>query len=110
MILSAALALAPLDAGQQARLAAWLQWAGAYRDCYEPAPFSLRIDEAFTARCIEKALRRNERAGSAEERAAAAALIRATPRLIELINAPAGKTGGDSAAAGMDPPPPRSDR
>jgi len=34
--------------GQQARLAAWLSWAVAYRECYKPAPLSLRIDEKLT--------------------------------------------------------------
>ncbi len=66
MFLAAAMALAPLSTGQQTRLAAWLEWAAAYRDCYEPAPFSLRIDQEFTARCIENTLRRQEHGGPPE--------------------------------------------
>ncbi len=109
LVLAAALALTPLDSGQQARLAAWLEWAAAYRDCYEPAPFSLRIDQSLTARCIERALRRQERAGSPDQRAATHALIAATPGLIAMLNAPVGGVGKRSAA-GLDPPPPGSPR
>ncbi len=104
-VLAAAMALAPLDAGQQARLAAWLEWAAAYRDCYEPAPFSLRIDRGFTARCIERTLRRQERGFSPDQLAATDALIAATPGLIATLNAPVGGMG-KGAAAGLDPMPP----
>ncbi|HTV44749.1 MAG TPA: hypothetical protein VMF05_05490 [Stellaceae bacterium] len=105
LVLVAMLALGPLDTGQQARLAAWLEWGVAYRDCYAPAPFSLRIDEGFTARCIETTLRGGEAAGPPEERAATEALIAATPRLVALLNAPAARPGR-APAAGVDPPPP----
>ncbi|MGH7046361.1 MAG: hypothetical protein ACREE2_08215 [Stellaceae bacterium] len=104
LVLVATLALGPLDTGQQARLAAWLEWAVAYRDCYAPAPFSLRIDEGFTAHCIEATLRGREAAGPPQERAATEALIAATPRLVALLNAPADHSGKGSAA-GLDPPP-----
>jgi hypothetical protein len=105
LVLAAAMALMPLDAGQQARLAAWLEWAAAYRDCYEPAPFSLRIDQGWTARCIERTLRRQERAGSTDQRAATDALIAATPGLIGMLNAPVGRDR-KAANAGNAPAPP----
>lgn len=105
MLFAAAMALVPLDAGQQARLAAWLNWAVAYRDCYAPAPYSLRIDEKWTARCIERRLRQ-QRAGPPEERAATAALIAATPRLIVLLNAPADQVGSGGHAQPVDPTEP----
>jgi hypothetical protein len=105
MLLSIVLALAPLDAGQEARLAAWLQWAAAYRECYEPAPFSLRLDQTFTAHCIEDTLRREEPAGPPEQRAATEALIAATPQLITLLNAPVGEVGNGKKAARVDPLP-----
>jgi hypothetical protein len=109
ILLSVAMALAPLGPGQQARLAAWLDWAAAYRDCYEPSPFSLRIDEAFTARCIERTLQRQARGGSPEQRAATAALIAATPQLIAILNAPVGEPSGGKKTAPIDPAaPPRS--
>lgn len=104
LVLAAALALVPLDAGQQSRLAAWLEWAAAYRDCYEPAPFSLRIDRDFTARCIERTLRRQERGLSPDQLAATAALIAATPRLIAMLNAPVGGPGKETATE-LDPMP-----
>lgn len=110
LLLSVAMALGPLGAAQQARLAAWLQWTTAYRDCYEPAPFSLHIDEAFTARCIEGTLRRREGAGSPEERAVTVALIAATPKLIALLNAPVANAGGGKKSAGIDPAPSPADR
>lgn len=101
LLVAAATALAPLGAGQQARLAAWLSWALAYRECYNQAPLSLRIDEKLTARCIENMLR-EERSLPAEERAAIDALVAATPYLIDLLNTPAGAAGGGEAA-GVDP-------
>ena len=103
MLLAAAMALTPLGPGQEARIAAWLNWAAAYRDCYHPAPFSLRIDEKFTASCIERDLRRRQ-AGPPEQRAATLALIEATPRLVALLNAPAGAPGGGKSPAKLDPP------
>lgn len=108
LVLAAAMALAPLGAGQQVRLAAWLAWAAAYRDCYAPAPFSLRIDQRFTARCIERALQPQARHGPPEQRAATDALIAATPGLVAMLNAPV-----DQAGKGVTPdlnaaPPPRS--
>ena len=105
------MALTPLGPSQQARLAAWLNWGVAYRDCFEPAPFSLRVDEAFTARCIQEALRRR-RGDSPEQQAATDALIAATPQLITMLNAPApenGKTeksGGGRNARRLAPPSP----
>jgi hypothetical protein len=102
-VLAAAMALAPLGAEQQARLAAWLNWAAAYRDCYEAAPFSLRIDEKFTARCIERTLRRQQD-GPPEQRAATDALIAETPRLIAMLNAPTVERRGGKNAAKLDPP------
>ena len=102
-VLAAAMALAPLGTEQQARLAAWLNWAAAYRDCYEPAPFSLRIDEKFTARCIERTLRRQQD-GPPEQRAATDALIAETPRLIAMLNAPAVPHRGGKNSAKLDPP------
>jgi hypothetical protein len=104
LLFTIAMALAPLGPAQQARLAAWLNWGAAYRDCYEPAPFSLRIDEAFTARCIEAALRRR-RGDSPEQQAATDALIAATPRLIAVLNAPAAAKGGAKPVP-LDPPSP----
>ncbi|HEY3910235.1 MAG TPA: hypothetical protein VGM07_10130 [Stellaceae bacterium] len=106
LVLAAAMALAPLGAGQQARLAAWLEWAAAYRDCYAPAPFSLRIDQPFTSRCVERAMRRQVYWGPPEQRAATAALIAATPGLVAMLNAPVGRTS-TGAARGLDAPPPR---
>jgi hypothetical protein len=103
MLLAAAMALTPLGPGQQARIAAWLNWAAAYRDCYQPAPFSLRIDEKFTASCIQRDLRRQQD-GPPEERAATLALIAATPQLVALLNAPAGGPGGGKNPAKLDPP------
>src|SRR5215472_17512963 len=109
-ILTVAMALTPLGPSQQARLAAWLNWGVAYRDCFEPAPFSLRVDEAFTARCIQEALLRR-RGDSPEQQAATDALIAATPQLIAMLNAPAPENGdtkkGDGRkAARLGPPPP----
>jgi hypothetical protein len=106
ILISVALAATPLGAAQQARLAAWFEWAAAYRDCYEPAPFSLRIDKVFTARCIEHSLRREEKAGPPQERAATQALIAATPELVGLLNARTGEAEGRKKAAGTDPAPP----
>jgi hypothetical protein len=110
LLLSVAMALGPLGVTQQARLAALLQWATAYRDCYEPAPFSLLIDEAFTARCIEDTLRRGKDAGSPEERAVTAALIAATPDLVTLLNAPVDNAVGGKKSVGIDPAPSPADR
>jgi len=90
--------------GQQARLAAWLSWAVAYRECYKPAPLSLRIDEKLTAHCIENILR-GQRSVPPEERAAIDALIAATLYLIGLLNTPAGATSRGEAA-GSDPAAP----
>ena len=110
VLLTVAMALTPLGPSQQARLAAWLNWGVAYRDCFEPAPFSLRVDEAFTARCIQEALRRR-RGDSPEQQAATDALIAATPQLITMLNAPAPesdkveKSGGRKAPR-LGPPPP----
>ena len=42
-LIPVAMALTPLGPAQEARLAAWLNWGAAYRDCYEPAPFGMRI-------------------------------------------------------------------
>ena len=108
VFLTVAMALTPLAPSQQARLAAWLNWGVAYRDCFEPAPFSLRVDEAFTARCIQEALRRR-RGDSPEQQAATDALIAATPRLVAMLNTagPGGERGakpGDGKAARLDPP------
>jgi hypothetical protein len=94
LILAATIALSPLDSGQEARLASWLEWAAAYRECYEPAPFSLRIDREFTAHCIEDTLRQQP-GTSPEQRAATDALIAATPQLIGMLNAPAGEKSSD---------------
>jgi hypothetical protein len=111
MMLTAVMALAPLGSGQEARLAAWLNWAAAYRDCYEPAAFSLHIDEEFTARCIERILRQQE-GGPPAQRAATDALIAETPQLVTMLNAPAHKAGhgqaGYRTAPRLDPAsPPR---
>jgi hypothetical protein len=103
MLLAAAMALTPLGPGQEARVAAWLSWAAAYRDCYHPAPFSLRIDEKFTARCIERDLRRQQ-AGPPAQHAATEALIAATPQLVALLNAPVGGPGSGKKSAKLDPP------
>lgn len=109
MLFTAAMALAPLDAGQQARLAAWLNWAVAYRDCYAPAPYSFRIDEKWTAHCIERRLQ-HQRDGRPEERAATAALIAATPRLIVLLNTPVDQAGAGQHAQPVDPAKPSARR
>jgi hypothetical protein len=106
--LTVAMALTPLGPVQQARLAAWLNWGAAYRDCYEPASFSLRIDEAFTAHCIEDELRR-WRGDSPEQQAATDALIAATPQLVAMLNAPIPEKNPDTKsdgkkAARIDPP------
>jgi hypothetical protein len=103
LLVAAAMALMPLDTGQQARLAAWLEWAAAYRDCYAPAPFSLRIDQNFTARCIERTLRQ-QRGQMPEQRAATDALIKATPKLVGILNVPVEETG-KRVAAPLDPAP-----
>jgi hypothetical protein len=103
MLLAAAMALTPLGPGQQARLAAWLDWATAYRDCYAPVPFSLSIDKDFTARCIEHTLRLQQ-GGPPEERAATEALIAATPHLITMLNTPTDQDAGDNKSAKIDPP------
>ena len=110
IFLTVAMALTPLGPAQQARLAAWLNWGVAYRDCFEPAPFSLRVDEAFTARCIQEALRRR-RGDSPEQQAATDALIAATPQLIGMLNAPTPESGraesaGDNSAVRRNPPSP----
>jgi hypothetical protein len=110
IFLSVAMALTPLGPSQQARLAAWLNWGVAYRDCFEPAPFSLRVDEAFTARCIQEALRLR-RGDSPEQQAATDALIAATPQLITMLNAPAAEAGKTQNKGGRNgglrgPPPP----
>jgi hypothetical protein len=104
------MALTPLGPSQQARLAAWLNWGVAYRDCFEPAPFSLRVDEGFTARCIVEALH-GRRGDSPEQQAATDALIAATPQLITMLNAPAignaeteKKVGKKSVRPGPAPP------
>ena len=103
MLLAAAMALTPLGPGQQARLAAWVNWAAAYRDCYEPAPFSLSIDAKFTARCIERTLRLQQ-SGPPGQRAATEALIAATPQLITMLNTPADQHTGSKKPAKIDPP------
>jgi hypothetical protein len=100
---AAAMALTPLGSSQQGRLAAWLNWGAAYRDCYEPAPFGLRIDQALTAHCIEDALRLR-RGDTPDQQAATDALIAATPQLVAMLNAPAFEKGGGKKAAGLDPP------
>jgi hypothetical protein len=107
-LIPVAMALTPLGPAQEARLAAWLNWGVAYRDCYEPAPFGMRIDEAFTAHCIEAALRLR-RGATVEQQAATDALIAATPSLVALLNAagPGSERGaktGDGKAFRLDPP------
>jgi hypothetical protein len=114
LLLSAAMVLVPLGPAQQARLAAWLNWGAAYRDCYEPTPFGLAIDQAFTAHCIEDTLRR-WRGDSPEQQAATDALIGATPRLVALLNAssPAGEGATNEAGKKgppLDPPAPGASR
>jgi hypothetical protein len=113
-LFSAAMVLTPFGPGQQARLAAWLNWGAAYRDCYAPVPFGLRIDQAFTAHCIEETLRR-WRGDSPEQQAATDALIAATPHLIATLNAPAAESeNGEENPGGkrprLDPPAPSADR
>jgi hypothetical protein len=103
VFLTAAMVLTPFGPAQQARLAAWLNWGAAYRDCYAPAPFSMRIDEAFTAHCIEDALRQR-RGDSPEQQAATDALIAATPQLVGLLNAAIAEKNGSKKAARLDPP------
>jgi len=105
VFLTVAMALTPFGPSQQARLAAWLNWGAAYRGCYEPAPFSLRIDEAFTAHCIEDALRQR-RGDSPEQQAATDALIAATPQLVAMLNAAVPEKNGGKKAARLDPPAP----
>ena len=114
VFLTVAMALTPLGPSQQARLAAWLNWGVAYRDCFEPAPFSLRVDEAFTARCIQEALRRR-RGDSPEQQAATDALIAATRQLVSMLNAPAHEGDKNEKSAGkkgarIDPPARPADR
>ena len=87
-IASGTAASAPLDSFQQNRLAALLIWTDAYRDCYEPALYSMDVDRRFTADCIETALQHAAAHGSRDERAALDALIGETPRLIGVLNAP----------------------
>jgi hypothetical protein len=99
VFLTVAMALTPLGPSQQARLAAWLNWGLAYRDCFEPAPFSLRVDEAFTAHCIEEALRLR-RGDTPEQQAATDALIAATPQLVALLNAPAPENEKNAKSGG----------
>jgi hypothetical protein len=105
VFLTVAMALTPLGPSQQARLAAWLNWGAAYRECYEPAPFSLRIDQAFTAHCIEAWLQQR-RGDSPEQQAATDALIGATPQLIALLDAAAPEKNAGKKAARLDPPAP----
>jgi hypothetical protein len=107
--LTAAMTLTPLGPSQQARLAAWLNWGAAYRGCYEPAPFSLRIDQAFTAHCIEEALRQR-RGDTPEQQAATDALIAATPQLVAMLNAAVPEKSGDRNDAPLDPPAPPATR
>ncbi len=102
MLLAATMALTPLSPGQQARLTAWLDWATAYRDCYVPVPLSLNIDKDFTARCIERTLRRQP-SGPPEQRVATQALIAATPQLIMMLNTPADPRLGSDKSAKLDP-------
>jgi hypothetical protein len=102
--LTVAMALNPLGPSQQARLAAWLNWGVAYRDCFELAPFSLRVDEAFTAHCIEEALRRR-RGDSPEQQAATDALIAATRQLVLMLNAPVAEKGGPEGEGQKAPLP-----
>jgi hypothetical protein len=102
-LVSAAMVLTPLGPDQQARLAAWLNWGAAYRDCYEPVPFGLRVDEAFTAHCIEDRLRQ-WRGESPEQRAATDALIAATPQLVATLNAPAREPGAAEGSRGAKQP------
>jgi hypothetical protein len=94
-----AMPVAPLDAYQQARLAALLVWAEAYRSCYEPEPFSLTIDRHFTATCIKRELAKARHGASSDEQAALAGLIEETPHLMTALNAP------HSAAPPVDVPP-----
>lgn len=110
MLFSIAMALAPLGACQQARVAAWLDWGAAYRDCYLPEPFSLRNDKGFTARCVERRLQHQEVDAPPAERAATAALIAATPQLITMLNASAKGSGGTDRAARGDPALPLGQR
>jgi hypothetical protein len=105
VFLTAAMALTPFGPAEQARLAAWLNWGAAYRACYEPAPFSLRIDEALTAHCIEDALRQR-RGDSPEQQTATDALIAATPQLVAMLNAAVPEKNGGKKAARLDPPAP----
>ena len=114
VFLTVAMGLTPLGPAQQARLAAWLNWGVAYRDCFEPAPFSLRVDEAFTAHCIEDALRLR-RGESPEQQAATDALIAATRQLVSMLNAPAPEGDKNEKSAGkkgarIDPPARPADR
>jgi hypothetical protein len=103
VFLAVAMGLTPLGPAQQARLAAWLNWGVAYRDCFEPAPFSMRVDEAFTAHCIEDALKQR-RGESPEQQAATDALIAATAELISMLNAPAHENDKDAKSAGKKAP------
>jgi hypothetical protein len=103
VLLAVAMALTPLGPSQQGRLAAWLNWGVAYRDCFETAPFSLRVDEGFTARCIQAALR-GRRGDTPEQQAATDALIAATPELIAMLNAPAPEPGETKNTGGRTAP------
>jgi hypothetical protein len=103
LLFAVAMAMTPLGPSQQARLAAWLNWGVAYRDCFETAPFSLRVDEVFTARCIQEALR-GRRGDSPEQQAATDALIAATPQLITMLNAPTPDQGEAEKRAGKAAP------
>ena len=93
-------ALAPLGPAQQARLAALLVWADAYRTCYQRAPYGLAIDKSFTSDCIQRSLGRASTLGPPEEQAAIASLIGQTPHLVAALNAPG------TAAAPHEPAPP----
>ena len=92
----AATAATPLGPGQEARLAALLAWAEAYRDCYEPAPFSLRVDERFTAECIKTTLHGVDKDGPAEQQAAARRAF------ADDLSAFSRGTGGSAVFAGPD--------
>lgn len=103
LVLVSGTAIAPLGPAQQARLAALLIWADAYRTCYQRTPYGLAIDQSFTSVCIQRSLGRASTLGPPEEQAAIASLIGQTPHLVAALNAP----GAVPAPRGPASPPPK---
>ncbi|HZS85211.1 MAG TPA: hypothetical protein VFA50_20215 [Stellaceae bacterium] len=84
IVLAAAMTLSPAP---KSHLEALSIWSDAYRNCYEPAHFSLAIDARLTVRCIREALRAARTGASPDLRASLDGLIDETPNLVDSLNA-----------------------